>query len=75
MMLAVAEMESEKARLGCIMTSEMGKPLKAAADEATECAWCCRGTTQKTPSGSFSRWLRKRTFGTWLWCKRVGGGR
>src|SRR5690348_4133247 len=43
MMLAAAEIvETEKARLACIMTSEMGKPLKAAADEATKCAWCCQ---------------------------------
>jgi len=43
MMVAAAEIvESEKARLASIMTSEMGKPLKAAADEAAKCAWGCR---------------------------------
>ena len=35
-------LESEKRRLGTIMTSEMGKPLKAAIAEAEKCALVCR---------------------------------
>ncbi|HKW97787.1 MAG TPA: NAD-dependent succinate-semialdehyde dehydrogenase [Bryobacteraceae bacterium] len=42
-MLAAAEiLESDKSRFGRIMTSEMGKPLKAAVDEALKCASACR---------------------------------
>jgi succinate-semialdehyde dehydrogenase/glutarate-semialdehyde dehydrogenase len=35
-------MEQEKARLGRIMTLEMGKPLAAAIQEAEKCALACR---------------------------------
>jgi succinate-semialdehyde dehydrogenase/glutarate-semialdehyde dehydrogenase len=35
-------LESEKERLGRVMTQEMGKPLKAAMEEAVKCAWACR---------------------------------
>ncbi|HUJ23207.1 MAG TPA: NAD-dependent succinate-semialdehyde dehydrogenase [Bryobacteraceae bacterium] len=43
MMLAAAGiLESEKTEFGRIMTMEMGKPLKAAVDEAVKCAWGCR---------------------------------
>ena len=34
--------ESEKARLGSLMTLEMGKPIKAAVEEAAKCATACR---------------------------------
>lgn len=35
-------LEQEKTYFGRIMTTEMGKPLWAAAEEATKCAWVCR---------------------------------
>jgi len=35
-------LESEKDRLGRLMTLEMGKLLGAAIDEAAKCAWACR---------------------------------
>jgi len=43
MMLAAAGiLDQEKSRLGGIMTTEMGKPLRAATDEVAKCSWCCR---------------------------------
>jgi succinate-semialdehyde dehydrogenase / glutarate-semialdehyde dehydrogenase len=43
MMLRAAEiLETEKRELGTLMTTEMGKPLKAAVAEAEKCAWVCR---------------------------------
>jgi succinate-semialdehyde dehydrogenase/glutarate-semialdehyde dehydrogenase len=42
-MLHAAEiLESEKAEFGKLMTTEMGKPLKAAIEEAEKCARGCR---------------------------------
>ena len=34
--------ESDKARLGSLMTLEMGKPINAAVEEAAKCATACR---------------------------------
>ena len=43
MMARAAEiLENEKHELGKLMTTEMGKPLKAAISEAEKCAWVCR---------------------------------
>jgi succinate-semialdehyde dehydrogenase/glutarate-semialdehyde dehydrogenase len=43
LMLRAAEiLEQEKDRFGRLMVTEMGKPLKAAVDEATKSAWGCR---------------------------------
>jgi succinate-semialdehyde dehydrogenase/glutarate-semialdehyde dehydrogenase len=35
-------LESEKDVFARLMTTEMGKPVRAARDEATKCAWVCR---------------------------------
>jgi len=35
-------LDTEKNELGKLMTLEMGKPLRGAADEAAKCAWACR---------------------------------
>ena len=43
MMTRAAEiLENEKKEFGKLMTTEMGKPLKAAIAEAEKCAWVCR---------------------------------
>jgi succinate-semialdehyde dehydrogenase / glutarate-semialdehyde dehydrogenase len=43
MMQRAAEiLESDKLEFAKLMTSEMGKPIKAAASEAEKCAWVCR---------------------------------
>jgi len=43
MMMRAAEiLEQDKSKFGRLMTIEMGKPLKAAVEEAAKCAWACR---------------------------------
>lgn len=43
LMLRAADiLESEKRAFGLLMTTEMGKPIKAAEQEVEKCAWVCR---------------------------------
>jgi len=43
MMIKAAEiLENEKESLGRLMTTEMGKTLRSAEEEAVKCAWGCR---------------------------------
>src|SRR6202049_2755963 len=41
-------LESDKEALGCLMTTEMGKTLRSAVDEAAKCAWACRYYAENT---------------------------
>jgi succinate-semialdehyde dehydrogenase/glutarate-semialdehyde dehydrogenase len=43
-------LESEKERLGRIMTLEMGKPLRAGVEEAAKCALACRYYAEHGPA-------------------------
>ena len=43
-------LEEDKERLGRIMTLEMGKPIRAAIDEAAKCAMACRFYAQRGPA-------------------------
>jgi succinate-semialdehyde dehydrogenase/glutarate-semialdehyde dehydrogenase len=42
MLKAADILEQEKDSFAALMTTEMGKPVQAAADEAAKCAWACR---------------------------------
>ena len=51
MLLAAADiLEKEKAHFGRLMTLEMGKPVKAATEEAVKSAWGCRYYAQNAAS-------------------------
>ena len=39
---AAGILERDKDKLGRLMTTEMGKTLQSAMDEAVKCAWACR---------------------------------
>ena len=41
MRAAAADLRREKARLGRLITMEMGKPVTEAEAEVEKCAWCC----------------------------------
>jgi succinate-semialdehyde dehydrogenase/glutarate-semialdehyde dehydrogenase len=43
-------LDAEKERLGRMMTLEMGKPIKAAIEEAAKCARCCAWYAEHGPS-------------------------
>src|SRR5262245_3549617 len=48
MMARAAEiLEAEKEVFGRLMTTEMGKTLRAAIEEAAKCAWGCRFYAEK----------------------------
>jgi succinate-semialdehyde dehydrogenase/glutarate-semialdehyde dehydrogenase len=42
MQAAANLLEKEKEEIGRMITLEMGKPIRAAIDEAAKCAWACR---------------------------------
>jgi succinate-semialdehyde dehydrogenase / glutarate-semialdehyde dehydrogenase len=73
MMTRAAEiLEAEKEEFGRLMTTEMGKPLRAAIEEAAKCAWNCRFYAEKaaefladeaSPTGATRSFIRYQPLG------------
>src|SRR5215475_12924726 len=73
MMARAAEiLEAEKEVFGRLMTTEMGKPLRAAVEEAAKCAWNCRFYAEKAaefladeviPTGATRSFVRYQPLG------------
>jgi succinate-semialdehyde dehydrogenase / glutarate-semialdehyde dehydrogenase len=73
MMMRAAEiLEAEKEEFGRLMTTEMGKPLRAAVEEAAKCAWNCRFYAEKAaefladeaiPTGATRSFVRYQPLG------------
>src|SRR5262245_38951118 len=73
MMTRAAEiLEAEKEEFGRLMTIEMGKPLRAAIEEAAKCAWNCRFYAEKaaefladetSPTGARRSFVRYQPLG------------
>jgi succinate-semialdehyde dehydrogenase / glutarate-semialdehyde dehydrogenase len=73
MMTRAAEiLEAEKEKFGRLMTIEMGKPLRAAVEEAAKCAWNCRYYAEKAaefladeeiPTGATRSFVRYQPLG------------
>jgi succinate-semialdehyde dehydrogenase/glutarate-semialdehyde dehydrogenase len=73
MMTRAAEiLEAEKEKFGRLMTTEMGKPLRAAIEEAAKCAWACRFYAEKAaefladeeiPTGATRSFIRYQPLG------------
>src|SRR5262249_44953884 len=76
MMIKAAEiLETEKDKLGRLMTTEMGKPLRAAIEEAAKCAWNCRFYAENAagfladeviPTGATQSFIRYQPLGPTL---------
>ena len=54
MVRAAEILENSKEVFGEIMTTEMGKPIKAAVAEAEKCAWVCRSTLKMPETSSLT---------------------
>jgi len=73
MMTRAAEiLEAEKEKFGRLMTTEMGKPVRAAVEEAAKCAWNCRFYAEKAaefladkeiPTGATRSFVRYQPLG------------
>src|SRR5215813_8114277 len=76
MMSRAAEiLEAEKEEFGRLMTTEMGKPLRAAIEEAAKCAWNCRFYAENAagfladeviPTGATQSFIRYQPLGPTL---------
>jgi succinate-semialdehyde dehydrogenase/glutarate-semialdehyde dehydrogenase len=69
---AAGILEAEKENFGRLMTTEMGKPLRAAIEEAAKCAWVCRYYAERAaefladeeiPTGATRSFIRYQPLG------------